>query len=169
VRRRDIGRVWEVWDSFQRVVLEKVLGHPRIMGGCIVIVNNPFFCFESRPPGKNRSSEGTKFWSMKHDSLMKAPGGNIVTTWNPWGFHKMVNMLFLDAMVLFAITGVFSSVAVHIRSRTYSWSNRSRLPCRNDANYCAGVHGAWELIGCTWSNEFVSVHSSGCGESTLTL
>jgi hypothetical protein len=53
---------------------------------------------------------------MSHDALKQAPGGNIVTTWNPWGFHQTVSMLFLGAMVLLAITGVFSCVGVHIRS-----------------------------------------------------
>jgi hypothetical protein len=95
-------------------VLKKVLDHPSIVGGCIVNVNNQFFCLGFRPPGKNRSSKGTKFWSMSHDALKEVPRGNIVTTWNPWDSHKTVSMVFLDAMVLGAITGVFSSVAVHI-------------------------------------------------------
>jgi hypothetical protein len=57
---------------------------------------------------------------MSYSTSKEAPGGNMVTTWNPWGFHTTVSMLFLDAMVLFAIPGVFSSVAVHIQLRTYS-------------------------------------------------
>jgi hypothetical protein len=121
VQWRDFGRVLSLWESFQPVVLIKVLGHPRIVGGCIVNVNNQFFCLGSRPPRKNRSSKGTMCWSMNYDASKEAPGGHIVITWNAWGFHKTVNILFRDTTVLFAITGVFSSVAVHIRSRTYSY------------------------------------------------
>jgi hypothetical protein len=44
---------------------------------------------------------------MSHDALKEVPHGNIVTTWNPWEFHKTVSMVFLDAMVLFTITSVF--------------------------------------------------------------
>jgi hypothetical protein len=78
VRQRDIGRVSWLCDPFQQIVLKKVLGHPRIAVGCIVNVNDPFFYLGSGSPGKNRSSKGTKFWSMSHDALKEPPGGNIV-------------------------------------------------------------------------------------------
>jgi hypothetical protein len=30
---------------------------------------------------------------MNHDSLNEVPGKSIVTSWNPWGFHKTISTL----------------------------------------------------------------------------
>jgi hypothetical protein len=57
---------------------------------------------------------------MNQGALNDLPGGYIVTTWKPLGFHGTVSIIFAEAMVLFSISGVLSSHAVHIRSRKYS-------------------------------------------------
>jgi hypothetical protein len=65
-------------------------------------------------------NQWTTFPLMNYDALNEALGGSIETTWNPWGSCKTVSTLFLDATVMFSTSGVFSSGAVHIRSRRYS-------------------------------------------------
>jgi hypothetical protein len=125
VQWRDIGQVRWVWGSLLRVMLEEILGHPRIVGRCILELNvdmNNQLSLRWIPAIREecvKQSKGTRFCSMNHVALNDARGGNIVTTRNKPRedsiTHSAVRMLFLVAMVLFATSRAFSSLAVHIR------------------------------------------------------
>jgi hypothetical protein len=64
---------------------------------------------------------------MNHNALKEAPGGNIVTTWNPWGFHKTVSMLFLTQWSCLPLQVYFHlSPSISDRERIHGRTN-SRL------------------------------------------
>jgi hypothetical protein len=49
-----------MWESLQRVVLEEVLGHPRIVGRFIVDVNNSFSLHWIRAIREERVKQGNQ-------------------------------------------------------------------------------------------------------------
>jgi hypothetical protein len=97
----------------------KVSRHSCIVSRRIVNMNHQFFWLGLHRDGKKLWTKGIKFSSMNHDALNDSPGGNIFTTWKPWELHRTVSIVFVQAMVLFSTSGVFSSREVHIRPQTY--------------------------------------------------
>jgi hypothetical protein len=89
--------------------------------GALSVCTASFLHPALHPAGKNFSTKGIKFPLMNHDALNESLGGNIVTAWNPWKFHKTVEIISLDTTVLFSTSDVFSSRAVYIPRGTYSW------------------------------------------------
>jgi hypothetical protein len=76
--------------------------------------------------------------------LNEALGGSIATMRKLWRFHQTVGIFCLDARVLFATSGEFSSRAVRILFQTQSWPNKFASPvtrCRQLSWACARIPG----------------------------
>jgi hypothetical protein len=99
-----------------RKSLESSLSCGRVHCQCVPPAS---FALHSIQPGRICQAKGPSFYSLTIVHWMKLPD-RIVAIWHPLGFHKTVNMLFLDTRVLFSASGAFSSRALHIRSRTSS-------------------------------------------------
>jgi hypothetical protein len=106
-RASSVGYTWKSFASF----LNCEPGHCQH--------ESSIFCLGLQPNGKKLWTKRTKFCFMNHDASNDSPGGNMVTKWKPWGFLRTISLVFVEAIVLFSTSGVFSSRAVHIRSRTY--------------------------------------------------
>jgi hypothetical protein len=112
-------------------------------------------------------NQGVKFPSMNHDALNETLGGSILTTQNPWGFHKTVSILFCRQRSCFRLQACFHSV-LGIFNLEQTRSKTNFCPPRRDAaNYHVYLRGVWKVIVNTLFNKPVSAHRLASGESSV--
>jgi hypothetical protein len=86
-----------------------------------------FLCRALYPTGKNFLANGTKFPSMEHDALTEALGGSIMATWNRWGFHKTVDIVFWKQRSCFRLRMCF-----HLMLSIFDLGHKPEHESRND-------------------------------------